>query len=181
MGIGDLLAIRDKWKDATRKGKVALLFVGLVPVVLLILEIISRIDPTIEFVENHNIINKTMGMINTPVMTTTYASLVIFVVIIILVISAALCVFVLTYDQINTIRYKRMKYAYEKLKQEYDELDKEKQKLIGKYRVKVDKPMEIELKGSDNINLTKHTAKDRMREGTLSSEEAYRLATKPKK
>lgn len=57
---------------------------------------------------------------NMPVMTATYAALVIFTAVIILAISAVIWFLVLTYDWINAKRYNRMKYAYEKLKEDYD-------------------------------------------------------------
>jgi hypothetical protein len=71
--------------------------------------------------------------------------------------------------------FELMKYAYDKLNENYEKLDKENQKLTGKYVLKT-KPGNIILTGNP-AKLEKLTIEDRIKNGDLSSEEAYEIAT----
>jgi hypothetical protein len=95
MPITELLTIKEKWKNATRKGKIALVLSAMIIIVLLILEVISRADPVAKFVDKYK--NSTMDVINMPVMTVEFAALLIISIIITMVIFAAIVVLIIGY------------------------------------------------------------------------------------
>lgn len=98
-GVSDLLGIVERWNKAGKKGKIGYSILLLFVVTFIAIEVISHLQPVIDFNTKYNITQRTVLMMNTPVMTTESAAILILGVLVTIVLVAIFLVFVISVEE----------------------------------------------------------------------------------
>ena len=98
-GIGDLLGIVERFNKAGMKGKIGYIILAMGVVAIIATELISRLQPVIDFNTKYNITQRIVSTMNTPVMTMEFAAIVILGVLVTIVLTAIVVVIIIGIEE----------------------------------------------------------------------------------